>query len=215
MDLHEIYGRVEQRLAATQKSPSAASLRAGLSRDAIRNIMRAVDSPDRKGVSTRTIEMLAASLRTTPEWLLHGIGAEQSDLVTRVQYAPLLSWVQAGQMNIAEIEAAEDQQRVPLTDLPASDYIALRVKGDSMNRVAPDGSLVIADTRVVDPVARQFVIACFDDGSTTFKRFMDQPPRLEPWRRARRSCSPRATASAARWRMSRTRPGGSGREGNT
>ena len=181
MNLHEIFHRIERRLEATLQSPSAASLRAGLSKDAIRNIKRALDSPDRQGVSTRTLELLAESLRTTPEWLLRGIGAEQSDLVTRVQYAPLVSWVQAGRLNVAEIEAAEDQQRVPLTDLPASDYIALRVKGDSMNRVAPDDSLIIADTRVVDPIPRQFLVACFDDGSTTFKRYMDSPPRLEPF----------------------------------
>ena len=181
MNLQEIYGRIERRLDVTGQSPSSASLRAGLSKDAIRNIKRALDAPDCKGVSTRTLELLAESLRTTPEWLLRGIGAEQSDLVTRVQYAPLVSWVQAGQLNVAEINADEDQQRVPLTDLPASDYIALRVKGDSMNRVAPDGSLIIADTRIIDPVPRQFLVAGFDDGSTTFKRYMDAPPRLEPY----------------------------------
>ena len=181
MNLHDIYGRIERRLEVTGQSPTGASARAGLSRDAIRNIKRALESPERKGVSTRTIELLAESLRTTPEWLFRGTGAEQNDLATRVQYAPLLSWVQAGRLNFSEIEAAEDQQRVPLTDLPLSDYIVLRVVGDSMDRVAPDGSLIVVDTRIVDPIPRQFFVACFDDGSTTFKRYMDKPARLEPY----------------------------------
>ena len=181
MNLHDVYRRIEERLEATEQSSSGASTRAGLSRDAIRNIRRALDSPERKGVSTRTLDLLAASLRTTPEWLMRGIGNEQSDATIHVQFAPLLSWVQAGQLNFAEVEAADDQQRIPLTDLPVSDYIVLRVVGDSMNRVAPDASLIVVDTRIVDPIPRQFFVACFEDGSTTFKRFMDTPPRLEPF----------------------------------
>ncbi len=181
MNLRDIHDRIERRLAATGQSPSVASVRAGLSKDAIRNIRRALGAPERKGVSTRTLDLLAGSLRTTPEWLMRGTGVEQSDLNTHVQFAPLLSWVQAGQLNFAEVEAAEDQLRIPLTDLPVSDYIVLRVVGDSMNRVAPDASLIVVDIRVVDAVPRQFFVACFEDGSTTFKRFMDMPPRLEPY----------------------------------
>ena len=74
--LGAILGRIEQRLKALDISARAASKAAGLSEDAIRNLRRAVDDPNRSGVNVRTIERLAPALHTTVEYLLHGTGTD-------------------------------------------------------------------------------------------------------------------------------------------
>lgn len=70
--LDDVLERVEQRLKAVGLSAQAASLKAGLSKDAIRNMQRAVQQKGRAGVSTRTITALAPVLDTTVSWLLTG-----------------------------------------------------------------------------------------------------------------------------------------------
>ncbi len=71
--LEEIVARVEERLAAVGLSATAASLRANLSADAIRNMKRALKSgDDRQGVSSNTLLALAPVLETTAAWLIEG-----------------------------------------------------------------------------------------------------------------------------------------------
>lgn len=60
--------RIDQRLQALALSDSSASLRAGLSRDAIRNMRR--QSLGCHGISTMTLVALAEALDTSPSWLL-------------------------------------------------------------------------------------------------------------------------------------------------
>ena len=72
--LAQVVERVEARLRATNQSASAASAKAGLSKDAIRNMQRAARNGDRQGVSTATITALAPILETSVGWLLDGAG---------------------------------------------------------------------------------------------------------------------------------------------
>lgn len=78
--LNEILERIEDRLIVVGLDPAVASVRAGLSKDAIRNIQRAVkNGKPGAGASTTTLVQLAPVLETTASWLLEGVdcGSEQ------------------------------------------------------------------------------------------------------------------------------------------
>jgi len=75
--MKEILNRIDRRLKALGLKESAAAVKAGLSKDAIRNIRRAVKIGDEsKGVSTNTLFPLAPVLETTVSWLVEGTGPE-------------------------------------------------------------------------------------------------------------------------------------------
>jgi phage repressor protein C with HTH and peptisase S24 domain len=76
MRLAEILQRIEGRLAELEMSEADAAKASGKS-DAIRNIRRAVREGRDAGVSTQTLDALAAALKTTPAWLVSG--GETSD----------------------------------------------------------------------------------------------------------------------------------------
>lgn len=75
--MKEILNRIDRRLEALGLNESSAPVKAGLSKDAIRNIRRAVKIGDEsKGVSTNTLFALAPILETTVSWLVEGTGPE-------------------------------------------------------------------------------------------------------------------------------------------
>lgn len=76
--LEDVVKRIHTRLKATGLSASGASLKAGLSRDAIRNLERAVKSRKNAGASTATIAALAKALGTSTTWLMDGVGPEEA-----------------------------------------------------------------------------------------------------------------------------------------
>lgn len=81
--LKDVVARVEERLKVVGLSASRASLVAGLSVDAIRNMKRAAASgKERHGVSTATITALAPVLETTAGWLLGEEGTAPPALVS-------------------------------------------------------------------------------------------------------------------------------------
>ncbi len=79
MAIQEIVARIEQRLRVVRLSAAKASMRAGLSADAIRNLQRAARDHPERGASTNTISRLAPILGTTASWLLEGDGPESAD----------------------------------------------------------------------------------------------------------------------------------------
>lgn len=98
--------------------------------------------------------------------------------VERIRTIPLLGEVPAGRFQPAE-QVGGRRLAVSDPDTPARAY-ALRVKGDSMDLVVPDGS-----TLVIDPddtafwPGRRYVVRA-QDGETTFKEYQDGPARLVP-----------------------------------
>jgi len=92
----------------------------------------------------------------------------------------LISWVQAGAF--AEvIDNFQPGDAEDWIDYPAkhSKIIALRVKGSSMNRISPDGSIIIVDLLDREMFSnRLYVIKVGNEA--TYKRFKANPPRLEP-----------------------------------
>ncbi|MHC1943483.1 LexA family transcriptional regulator [Bradyrhizobium sp. UFLA06-06] len=120
-------------------------------------------------------ERLAPPLRTSPEKLVFPS--------LRTFRAPLLSWVSAGRLAQQEgVKKSDVRKYVYLADLPKGDWIVLEVQGDSMDRIAPDGSYIcvnLADHRVVTD---KFYVFGTPDGEATFKRYRaGNPPRLQPY----------------------------------
>lgn len=66
----DVVNRIHDRLRALGISARAASLSAGLSEDAIRNMERAAKNAPNQGASIKTIAALAPVLETTVSWLL-------------------------------------------------------------------------------------------------------------------------------------------------
>lgn len=148
--LKEILERIHQRLDAVGLSASAASAKAGLSKDAIRNIERAVEHGKDAGASTTTLTRLAPILETSASWLIDGSGPEME---TRFE-VPLMGYVGAG----AEVEP--DNEQVPTEGLDQitlpipvpPDMIAFKVRGDSMLPAFKDSAIIVVHREQQKPL---------------------------------------------------------------
>ncbi|MBR0700148.1 helix-turn-helix domain-containing protein [Bradyrhizobium diazoefficiens] len=120
-------------------------------------------------------EKLAPALRISPEQLVFpGL---------RRLRIPLVSWVSAGRMTVQEGVRRADVKKYLLTaDLPRGDWIALQVQGDSMDRVAPDGSYIFVNTEDQALLNDRFYVFSTEQGEATFKRYRaGRPARLQPY----------------------------------
>lgn len=96
---------------------------------------------------------------------------------------PKLSFVSAGRLEPSRsISANEIEGWVTASDLPAGDWFALTVSGDSMNRAAPHGSTILVNRSDTDLRDGAFYVFAVEDGDgVTFKRYFSDPERLEPY----------------------------------
>ena len=62
----------------------------------------------------------------------------------------------------------------------SKDAFVVIVEGDSMNLVAQPGEGIIVDPRELDLLPGRYYVVRNADGETTFKRYMENPARLEP-----------------------------------
>lgn len=150
--LKDILDRIESRLQALDLTASAASTRAGLSKDAIRNIQRAVELGKEGGASTQTLTKLAPVLQTTASWLLEGDAANDNQPVeSGLRKVIVAAYVQAGVWTETWEWGDDDQYAVFVPDDPAYRKFKLfgaEARGPSMNRRYPEGTvLVFADVQ--------------------------------------------------------------------
>lgn len=120
-------------------------------------------------ISAKRLGQVAAALGVTVSELL----AETADVRRAI---PVLGVVQAGHWR----EAIEDAQGEMSIGAAQPGDFALRVMGDSMDRLAPEGSLVVIDASDRDLHDKRVYVVANSDGETTFKRYMSSPARLEP-----------------------------------
>jgi SOS-response transcriptional repressor LexA len=146
--LNEILERIHTRLEKLGLEAAKASAMAGLSKDAIRNIERAVKAgKEDAGTSTSTIMALAPVLKTTASWLLEATGPEESaDAPPRVRIVPVAAYIQAGAWN--ETWEWEDgaQYSVAIPDDEAFRGLKLyaaEARGTSMNRRWSEGTVLV------------------------------------------------------------------------
>lgn len=147
----EVYRRVMRRMEKLGLTEYSAAIRAGLSKDAIRNLRRTIEGADvnRRGdVATKTVEALAPALKTTPWWLMWGIGAEEAGGDGEsISMLPVLGKIQAGLWLDTSVFDPDAEQRsvAAMRDprYPHARHYCLEVAGDSVDQVYPEGTIVV------------------------------------------------------------------------
>lgn len=171
----QIVKRVLERAAQLKMSPRKVSLLAGGGPDLIRDWK----GPKAPLPRLDSIQKIADVLQTTAGWLAFGEGGAMADRKTRS--VPVISWVAASQFaDTGHIDDADEAPTIEVDGIQSRSAFALRVKGDSVNLIAPDDSLVIVEPEDRDLAPRRFYIFRNQDGAT-LKRYMTNPPRLEPY----------------------------------
>lgn len=95
---------------------------------------------------------------------------------------PVLSSVSAGRLWGQDgVYGHNALRHISVTDLPPGDWFALEVKGDSMDRVAPEGSIIVVNTRDDRLIDDRFYVFATPSGDSTFKRYRSKPERLLPY----------------------------------
>jgi SOS-response transcriptional repressor LexA len=105
----------------------------------------------------------------------YGTGSNQDNLPVLL---PIVGLVSAGawRQGFEEIRGY-----MPSPDKALSkDAFVVIVEGDSMNLVAQPGEGIIVDPRELDLLPGRYYVVRNADGETTFKRYMENPARLEP-----------------------------------
>ena len=174
MDLRD---RIRIRLQEIRKSARRASVDGGLTPDAIRNVLRSKSRNPRRD----TLQGIARGLEWSLEELLElpsAANVRRTD--TPIHEVPLVSWVRAGELSeTTDPYAVGDAEDFIAVANNRKTLIALRVVGSSMNRIAPEGSVIIVDFGDKSLVSGRYYVLKHDS-QATFKRYRAAPFRLEP-----------------------------------
>jgi len=138
-----------------------------------RNAYKAHDS-GRNGFDPATAIKYAKAFGVSANWLMFGTGSIDDDYEpsAHVSDVPVVTWVSAGALiNQEGISDLSDFPTMPVTDLPDGDWIALRVEGDSMNRISPHGSVVLINQRDRRLVHNACYVVADETGAATYKRW--------------------------------------------
>lgn len=93
---------------------------------------------------------------------------------------PYLAWVSAGAMMREDI-TDEALGTLRVADLPvAGDWVALKVQGDSMDRISPPESVIFVDRKDKKLVPNACYVIADHEGNATYKRYRSSPNRFEP-----------------------------------
>lgn len=145
--LKDVLERIEQRLVAVGLSASAASRKASLSVDAIRNIRRKVEAGEEgASVNASTLSALAPVLKTTVAYLAEGSGSAEADRGEAVPGAhQLIPATVAGRVAAGmffEVDEFDQSEREtvwlpPDPRYPQARMVVFDVEGTSMNDLKP------------------------------------------------------------------------------
>ena len=125
----------------------------------------------RMQLTQRWLERISAALQVSPIELM-------SETPADVRLIPLLGSVPAGEPG----EAIEDPQGwfpIP-AKVSGPKAFALSPKGDSMDRLAAEGEIIVVDPEDLDLVPGRAYVVRNGSGESTFKRYRSDPPRLDP-----------------------------------
>lgn len=124
-----------------------------------------------RGLSGEMLSAIADSLGVPPAQLV-----DQAPQLIPVRMLPIVGKIAAGNWREAIAE--------PLGYLPApvggANAFALKPEGTSMNLVVGDNALIVVDPDELDLLEGKLYAVMNGDGETTFKRYRNDPPRLEP-----------------------------------
>lgn len=178
----QLLKRIDERVKELGISLDAASKTAKLERTFLSQIMRSKTRWPRMD----TLQRICDAIGIRVYWVTTGLGPrliEDQDLSADVASVPLVSWVAASSLiEVAEIEDRFDLPHILVPEIGRGDYIALKVVGDSMNIVAPEGSYIVVNRTEKELVQKGFyVVASEDGGEATFKQWRTRPGRFTPY----------------------------------
>lgn len=127
----------------------------------------------------------AKEFKVSVAWLMSGDGSPtdidegQNVGVTSV---PLVPWISAGQLSVHEgVMDFSDFTPIAAVDLPAGEWVAFRVDGDSMNKISPPDSIIFANLRDRQLVANGCYVVADEAGGATYKRYRpNESPPFQP-----------------------------------
>lgn len=127
-----------------------------------------------ENLTTKKLPAIARALNATVSDLDEEYGGDHGAGV--VVSVPLISWVSAGALLKPDSPVEdEDAPIVLLPDLdPSGDWIALRVDGDSMNKISPPDSVIFVNRKERRLVPNACYIIGDGEGGATYKRY--RPP---------------------------------------
>ena len=178
MDMKGILERIDKRIAERDTSAAAVSKAATGSPDTIRNWQRNLKDGKDAGATLTKVAQVANVLGFSMWELISG---EEKD--ERIVDVPLVSWVSAGNLRPNEgVQPDQIEKHVPVANLPKGDWLALKVLGDSMDRVAPEDSILIVNRADETLIDGKFYVFSLEGGEATFKRFRRRPEMmLQPY----------------------------------
>ncbi len=127
-------------------------------------------------LTTKKLPEIARSLNVSAYEIDENFSPEDtSSIVT----APLISWVSAGQLETPDVSAfdADAERRAAAGLDPKGNWIALKVQGDSMDRISPPDSIVFVNLKDRRLVPNACYVIQDDEGGSTYKRY--RPGRWE------------------------------------
>ena len=161
------------RMAAGITSASAAARDLGVKISTYNSHERAGE-PGARGYDADDAKRYARRFGVSASWLLTGEGEGAEGV-------PLISWVSAGEMETPDgVDLGADVERIPSPNLPKGNWIALRVVGDSMDRISPPDSIIFVNRADRRLVANGCYVIATPDGEATYKRYRPSPDRFEP-----------------------------------
>lgn len=138
----------------------------------------------RNGFGISDAKRYAKAYKVSLNWLFFGIGLPEdidTEIVTPIDI-PLIPWISAGQLVAHDgVEDFGDFPTIAALDLPDGDWIALRVTGNSMNKISPPDSIIFANRRDRRLVSNACYIVADETGGATYKRYRpNEDPPFQP-----------------------------------
>lgn len=158
---------------AAELSQVQLAAKSGVSQQLISRLERGVD------ITSKKLPDLARALGVPVDAIDENYAADGGAVVS----APLVSWVSAGMLTKPEVPVMDfaDAEKVSTVGLdPNGEWIALKVAGDSMDRISPPDSIIFVNLKDRRLVANGcYVIKDEEDGGSTYKRYRPDPQRWE------------------------------------
>lgn len=163
----------KSRLKALKKSQLRLAEELGLAPARITEIFKG-----QRKVSIEEASKMASFLDVPVNMVFRRLGLVE----TGAMPVPIISWVSAGTLVQPDIVLdGDDSPLIEVAGLDAAgDWIALRVESDSMDRISPPESIILANRRDKRLVANACYVIADVDGKATYKRYRPNPKRFEP-----------------------------------
>lgn len=174
-----IVQRVVRRLQELRLGPvEAATAVPGLGRDFIRDLIEG----KKNSFSQAKAPLLAQALHWSPAELLGEAQTAAPKADRGLVRVPLLDSVAAGKLTDPMSQLSADEvPKIPFSGLGAGEFFALKVEGDSMDRISPAGSVIVVNRSDRTLISNKAYVFWHRAEGTTFKLWQPSPPHLAPF----------------------------------